>query len=139
MQKSGLKVETIAQLYSAVCEQVEDRSSLSAPSASLLEETEAMETGHPEISPPEDVNEPKGGDEVSERMDTGGAETGTAGEVSTAAEMKEEEGGEVGVPIPSLPELDKILSDLSPVELLTRFQKKPPFLFTVPSKVVLLA
>ena len=138
MQRSGLEVPTVSQLYGAVCEQVEDRTSLSAPSARLLEEPSHMEIEQPENSAPVVAAESAAAAETSESMEMDGSrESALAGAVAAETKESEEEGNPENVEMPDIPELEEIMADLTPVELLTKFQKKPPFLFVAPTKVLL--
>lgn len=137
MQQSGLQVSTVAQLYSAVCEQVEDRTSLSAPSPRLLEETAGqMEIDQDARSPAEESPAVVSAPSTSESMEmVGSNESADAGTVAAETKESEEEGSPENIKMPDLPELEEILADLTPAELLAKFQKKPPFLFVAPTKV----
>ena len=96
-----------------------------------------MEISSPEKSYPlEETAESESTAVTSESMEVDGSNE-SAANVSIAAETKEpeEETGPEKIELPALPELEEILSELTPAELLAKFQKKPPFLFVAPTKV----
>jgi hypothetical protein len=138
MLKSGAELQSVSYLYEAVCQQVEDKNSLSAPSPEVLQLTAtpapSAVAAASEVKPEERSVEVSGSVPM-EVVDASREAAHVAVEAEMKAEEVQETPDEEEVALPELLDLDTAISALPPLELLTRFQKKPPLLFVAASKV----